>query len=293
MRKTNRIATVALCATLPFASIASAETVSVTFEAVVQNVSFGVDVNIGDAITGSLTYETDLVLQGGDGLNFGYYNDNTQGSQIEVTVNGITYNTSAVAITPLNINRDLVPNFTLFSSNDINEASNGDFVFGISLAYESAIPAPSLEIADTFPQIADIVFSDLFINASNVNFNASLTSISTGPVTPEPIDVDIAHNNVPVPATGGRMYFGRHVKNNSATTQSFKRWEYIIWPNGVHYNRNRPKNFTLLPGEETNQTGASYRIPAIWPAGEYEYHINTLTVPNAEYSHDTFTFTKE
>lgn len=107
------------------------------------------------------------------------------------------------------------------------------------------------------------------------------------------ISVDAVSTDSLVPSTGGRLYFSRTITNETSDPQTVQKWAYITWPNGYSYNREKVKNYDFSALEVKSTSRAYFDVPAYWPAGEYEYHINTLTIPLIEQSTVSFTFIKE
>ena len=144
--------------------------------------------------------------------------------------------------------------------------------------------------------LSTFLVKDFNVNIDGMNVKSEITEISSAPESP--VTVDVATYSDPISPLGGTLYFIRDVINTAPNLIEIKRWAYITWPDGTHYNHNSPKKVILDPMDQDIQTSAYFNVPSYWPSGTYEYHLNSIVVKGGldeegTVSHDSFTFIKD
>jgi len=278
---------------------AYAEVVTVGFKATV-GYSDNPGISIGETIDISLTYDTDSPYDGGN-----MYFDTSAGSNITATFqNGLVVNTNPAAVNKIDMfsySFETMPgiynydtNFHSYDavSNTAATVMNMDLVFSneVTTNPNNALRTVWDEDASTY------LIKDFNVMIDGLFVQSTITEISTAPESP--VTVEATTYSAPISAFGGRLYFIRDVQNTSSNTVEIKRWAYITWPNGTQYNRDSPKKIILNPMEQDIQTSAYFTVPSYWPAGTYEYHLNSIVVQDGQgnegaVSHNSFTFVKE
>jgi len=277
---------------------ANAEVVTVDFKSTV-NSSSNPSVLIGETIDISLTYDTTATY---DGINF--YFDTSTGSNITATFeNGLVVNTNPAAINKLDIysysfevspgNYNYDNNFHSYDvvTNTTATAMNLDLILSNQVNVD-----PNNGLRTTWDDdISTFAVKEFNLFIDGFWIQSTITEISTAPESP--VTVEATTYSAPISALGGRLYFIRDVNNTSNVAVEIKRWAYIVWPDGTQYNRDRPGKVVLAPLGQTIQTSAYFTVPSYWPAGTYEYHLNSIIVQDGfggagAVSHDSFTFTK-
>lgn len=278
-----------------------AEVVTVNFKSTV-SISMHTSIFAGEKVDISLTYDTDATY---DGMN-NYY-DTSTGSNITATFeSGLIVKTNPDALNKLDIfctSVEVIPGLyewkNHFYSYDAISNSTGS-VTTLNLGFGTDVPVNQYsrlrtewnEDISTF----GIRALDIFIDGMWIH--ADITDMEYTPTVPEsPVTVQVTTSSDPISSLGGKLYFTRDIQNTTDNTVKIKRWAYITWPDGTHYNHNRPKKLILDPMEQKIQTSAHFKVPAYWPAGTYEYQLNSIVVQGIDgkegaVSKDTFTFTK-
>jgi len=97
---------------------------------------------------------------------------------------------------------------------------------------------------------------------------------------------------VTIPAAGGTFQYVLTVTNNTASPQTFDRWNMITLPNGEDVGPTvGPINGTLGSGQSITQTEPQ-NVPGAPAPGMYTYTFNIGTFPSVIDASDSFTFTK-
>ncbi|KGJ86466.1 hypothetical protein [Colwellia psychrerythraea] len=278
---------------------ANAEIVTVGFKSTV-SYSDNPDISVGETIDISLTYDTASAFDGGN-----IYFDISPGSNITATFeNGLVVNTNPAApnkidmysysyeVAPATFNYD-----TNFHSYDA-VSNTAATVMNMDLLLSNVVSTnPNNALRVTWDDdVSAFSIKDFNVMIDGLFVQSTITEISTAPESP--VTVEATTYSAPISSYGGRLYFIRDVINTSTNTVEIKRWAYITWPDGTHYNRDSPKKFILDPMEQNIQTSAYFTVPSYWPAGTYEYHLNSIVVQDGQgnegtVSQDSFMFTKE
>lgn len=255
--------------------------------------------NDGKTASGVVSYETNTwhkhTFETRDGEISSRYQGNAEVNAISMVVDGVTYKSIP--------SFEQSPNLLVQAGGD-SDKWEGHFGFAVYTVDSSADDInytfqlnyyyPNENKSTELPSVAP-VFEDLSSPSISVRDDEGLglfVRITDVQVRPS-ISVDVSQKTASVGSDGGRLYFERHVENASDFDVPIKQWEYITWPNQINYNRSAPKTVVLPANGETHQSNAYFNVPDYWPAGQYEYHMNAITIQGAKYSTSSFKFTKE
>lgn len=278
---------------------ANAEVVTVGFKSTV-SYSDNPSILIGETIDISLTYDTAAAFDGGN-----MYFDTSAGSNITATfVNGLVINTNPAAVNKIDMysySWEVAPGLYSYDTNfhSIDLVSNtAATAMNIDLILSNQVSTnPNNALRTTWDDdISTYTMKEFNVYIDGFWVQSTITEISTAPESP--VTVEATTYSAPISSYGGRLYFIRDVINTSNNMVEIKRWAYITWPDGTHYNRDSPKKFILDPMERNIQTSAYFTVPSYWPAGTYEYHLNSIIVQDGQgnegvVSQDSFIFIKE
>ena len=284
---------------LLFSSLAvHGEQITVNYKATIDT-SNHPTILLNEVVEGTITYETETPLASPD-----WYYDTSPGSMITATfANGLVVNTDPNAINRVDMYMHSTGNgpepfdyTTNFHSNEVitNSASTASSLAIMLSAFVNYDPQGAIRTSWD-DDLSTFHLKYMEVNVDGHFILATITEFSTGPQSP--VTVEATTYADPISAYGGRLYFVRDVENTSDARVEIKRWAYIVWPDGTHYNRDRPTKVVLDPMERDIQTSAYYTIPSYWPAGEYTYYLNSIVVDDVNGSvgavtTDSFTFTK-
>jgi hypothetical protein len=281
----------------------NAEVITVNFKSVVDWTSKPNIAVVGETIDISLTYDTSTSF---DGM---FYFDQSEGSTITATFqDGFVLKTNPSALNKVEMNHvcpriavnpDIYTYSTVFMSNDsISNVSPSTQNYSLALEVDSTVDVDLWYVlrnrATWDSDISNYSRKSFNIYASDGWIQSTITDISVAPASP--ITVKATTSSAPISALGGSLNVSSDVENTSLHTVKTKRWAYIIWPDGTHYNHNAPVEITLDSMVPDIQTSNSFIVPPYWPAGTYEYQLNTI-VEDGDYkgavSHGSFSFIKQ
>lgn len=119
----------------------------------------------------------------------------------------------------------------------------------------------------------------LVFSIANVNANFNLEATPLG--------------STELPIEGGDLTFNLKIENQFTENKSVDYFNYLIFPDGKHYNIDSPLTLSLSTGEEFESKGHTFSIPSWFPGGNYAYRFSIQDKTTGKLHVEEFPFSKE
>ncbi|WP_298769594.1 hypothetical protein [uncultured Shewanella sp.] len=96
-----------------------------------------------------------------------------------------------------------------------------------------------------------------------------------------------------IPVDGGNLEFDLKIKNEFTEDKDISYFNYLIFPDGKHYNIDAPLDLTLMEGEQFESPNHAFNIPNWFPSGNYTYRFSMQDKSTGKLYLEEFIFNKE